>query len=82
MCLELKIRTSPCIEPCAGVSLSSIPPGANLEILIQVVFLFTPLLSDVLVLIFECFENVTREEELNRQTEITPEQGFWNIILT
>ena len=58
------------------------PLGANLEILIQVVLLFTPLLSDVLVLIFECFENVTREEELNRQTEITPEQGFWNIILT
>ena len=81
-CLELSVCTCPSIEPCAVVSLPVKPLEANLEILIQVVLLFTPLLSDVLVLIFECFENVTREEELNRQTEITPEQGFWNIILT
>ena len=50
--------------------------GANLEFSIQVLMLFSPLLSDVGVLIFECHENVTKKKELNRRTEITPEQAF------
>ena len=57
-------------------------PGANLENCNLSDNAISALSVDIGVLSFEGLKNVTRKKELNRQTEITPEQGFWNIILT
>ena len=53
--------------------------GANLEFSIQVLMLFSPLLSDVGVLIFECHENVTKKKRIeppNRDYSRTSNSGI------
>ena len=56
-------------------------PGANLENFNLIGNAISPLLGDIGILIFEGLK-ISREKELNCQTEITPEQRFSNIILT